>query len=126
MLTQLFPVLEIKIREFSSLFGIFPFKKTVSEFMQYNDPSSLLREILSRIYEEQGSFENVPDLLFVYNVMYNSNSFNVRNECVHGRNFLRGSSLEFAMTVTLFAIYMIVFRINTIKENISDIVEAPE
>ena len=126
LLTQLFPILEIKIREFSSLFGIFPFKKSLNEFMQYNGPSSLLREILLMIYAEQNRFENVPDLLFVYNVMYNSNSFNVRNECVHGRDFLSGPSLRFAMTVTLFALYMIIFRINTIKENVSDILELPE
>lgn len=123
MLTQLFPVLEIKIREFATLFGIFPFKKSLDEFMQHNDPSSLLREILLRIYNEQKSFENVPDLLFVYNIMYNSNSLNVRNECIHGRDYLSGSSLKFAFTVTLFAIYMITFRINTIRDNVSDILE---
>lgn len=123
MLTQLFPVLEIKIREFATMFGIFPFKKNLDEFMQHNDPSSLLREILLRIYDEQESFENVPDLLFVYNIMYNSNSLNVRNECIHGRDYLSGSSLKFAFTVTLFAIYMITFRINTIKDNVSDILE---
>lgn len=125
MLTQLFPILEIKIREFSTLFGIFPFKKNLENFMQYNDPSSLLREILLKIYDEQGSFENVPDLLFVYNIMYNSNSLNVRNECIHGRDYLFGNSLKFAMTATLFALYMIIFRINTIRENVSDILELP-
>lgn len=126
MLTQLFPVLELKVREFAALFGIFPFKKNLDEFMQYNDPSSLLREILQQIYDEQGSFENVPDLLFVYNIMYNSNSANVRNECIHGRDYLHGESLRFAMVVTLFAIYMIAFRVNTIKENVSDILELHE
>lgn len=126
MLTQLFPVLEIKIREFSTLFEIFPFKKNPENFMQYNDPSSLLREILLKIYDEQGSFENVPDLLFVYNIMYNSNSLNVRNECIHGRYYLSGNPLRFAMIATLLAIYMIIFRINTIKENVSDILELPE
>lgn len=126
MLTQLFPILEIKIREFSTLFGIFPFKKKSEDFMQYNDPSSLLREVLLMIYAEQRSFENVPDLLFVYNIMYNSNSLNVRNECIHGRNYLSGNSLKFAMTATLFALYMMIFRINTIKENVSDILELPE
>ena len=125
MLTQLFPILEIKIREFSTLFGIFPFKKNLENFMQYNDPSSLLREILLKIYDEQGGFENVPDLLFVYNIMYNSNSLNVRNECIHGRDYLFGNSLKFAMTATLFALYMIIFRINTIRENVSDILELP-
>ncbi|OUN92648.1 hypothetical protein B5F98_11335 [Pseudoflavonifractor sp. An44] len=126
MLTQLFPILEIKIREFSTLFGVFPFKKKLENFMQYSDPSSLLREVLLKVYNEQGSFENVPDLLFVYNIMYNSNSLNVRNECIHGRDYLSGSSLKFAMSATLFALYMIIFRINTIKENVSDILELPQ
>ena len=120
-LTQLFPVLEIRIRELVKLFGIFPFKKNEEEFMQYNDPSSLLRELLKQIYEEQQSFENVPDLLYVYNVMYNSNSFNVRNECVHGRDYLKGNSLRFAFRATLMAIDMVNFRIKTIRDNVSDI-----
>lgn len=66
LLTQLFPVLEVKIRELVTLFGIFPFKKNIDEFMQYNDPSSLLRELLKIIYDEQHSFENIPDLLYIY------------------------------------------------------------
>ncbi len=120
-LTQLFPVLEIRIRELVKLFGIFPFKKNEEEFMQYNDPSSLLRELLKQIYEEQHSFENIPDLLYVYNIMYNSNSFNIRNECVHGRDYLKGNSLRFAFRATLMAIAMVNFRIKTIQQNVSDI-----
>lgn len=123
MLTQLFPILEIKIRELVTLFDIFPFKKNLDEFMQYNDPSSLLRELLIMIFDEQHSFENVPDLIFVYHMMYNGNSCNVRNECIHGRNYLSGGSLRFAFRATLFAIHMINFRINTIKSNISDLIE---
>lgn len=123
MVTQLFPVLEIKIRELVTLFGIFPFKKNIDEFMQYNDPSSLLRELLTMIFDEQHSFENVPDLIFIYNIMYNGNSCNVRNECIHGRDYLSGGRLRFAFRATLFAIHMVEFRINTIKENVSDIME---
>lgn len=123
MLTQLFPILEIKIRDLVTLFDIFPFKKNLDEFMQYNDPSSLLRELLMMIFKEQHSFENVPDLIFVYHMMYNGNSCNVRNECIHGRNYLFGGSLRFAFRATLFAIHMINFRINTIKNNISDLIE---
>lgn len=121
MVTQLFPVLEIKIQEFASLLGIFPFKKSINDFMQHCDPSSLLREILVKIFQEQESFENVPDLLFVYNIMYNSNSMNIRNDCIHGRDYLQDSSMEFALRATLFALYMIIFRINTIKDNVSDL-----
>lgn len=123
LLTQLFPILEIKIRELVTLLGIFPFKKNIDEFMQYNDPSSLLRELLIMIFNEQHSFENVADFIFVYNTMYNGNSFNIRNECLHGRNYLSGNNARFAFKVTLFAIHMINFRIKTIKENISDIID---
>lgn len=58
--------------------------------------------------------------------MYNSNSLNIRNECIHGRDYLKDGSLIFALKVTLFALYMIIFWINTIKANISDILELPE
>ena len=91
-MTQLFPVLEIRIRE-----------------------------LLKQIYAEQHSFENVPDLLYVYNIMYISNSFNVRNECVHGRDYLEGNRLHFAFRATLMAIAMVNFRIKTIQDNVSDI-----
>ncbi len=126
ILTQLFPVLEIKIRELVTLFGIFPFKKNMEQFMQYNDPSSLLRELLEMIWGEQQSFENVPDLIYVYNIMYNSNSCNVRNECIHGRAYLSRGDLKFAFVATLFAIHMVAFRIKTIKDNVSDIIVLDE
>ena len=105
------------------MLGIFPFKKNKTEFMQANDPSSLLREVLESIYENQHSFENVPDFLYIYNIMYNSNSYNIRNECVHGRKYLTGGELRFAFRATLFAVYMVIFRIDTIKSNVSDLTE---
>ena len=121
MVTQLFPLLEIKIRKLAKLFGIFPYKKSAEEFMQCNDPSSLLREMLESLYGILKGFENVPDLLFVYHTMYNSNSLNIRNQCVHGRSYINKSQLPFAFRTTLFAIYMICFRIKTIEANVSDI-----
>ncbi len=118
-LTQFFPILEQKIREMSMLLNIFPFKKTVDSFMLANDPSSLLRELILLVYEQQKSFKNIPDLLFVYNMMYNGNSCNIRNECMHGRKYLSGNELKFALKITMFALYMVIYRINLIKENTS-------
>lgn len=122
MVTQLFPILEIKIRELVTLLGRFPYKMNKDEFMQNNDPSSLLREIIEDIYNEQGSFENIADFMYIYNIMYNSNSFNIRNECIHGRDYMHSDNLKFAFKATLFAIYMVVFRIKTIQDNISDLI----
>ncbi len=119
-LTQLFPLLEIKIRELASLIGIVPFKERVTDFMTYKDSSSVLREMLQEVHKELGSFKNVPDLLFIYHFMYNGNSLNVRNECLHGRDYLNGSNVRFAFRLTLLAIYMLKYRIDVIYENMSD------
>ena len=91
--------------------------------MQCNDPSSLLRELLLQIYNEQKSFENVSDIMFVYNSMYNSNFLNIRNECIHGRDYLSGGKLRYAFRVTLLCIYMVMFRIDTIEEKVSDLID---
>lgn len=123
MITQLFPVLEMQIRKFVSYLGIFPYKIDEEEFMQCNDPSSLLRELLLQIYNEQKSFENVSDIMFVYNSMYNSNFLNIRNECIHGRDYLSGGKLRYAFRVTLLCIYMVMFRIDTIEEKVSDLID---
>lgn len=121
IVTQLFPILELRIRNFVSMLGIFPYKIDGKHFMQCNDPSSLLRELLLMIYGEQGGFENVPDIMFVYQSMYNSNFLNVRNECIHGRGCIDGMGLRTAFKLTLLCIYMIDFRIKTIEENVSDL-----
>lgn len=116
-LTQLFPLLEIEIRQFGKLFGIVPFKENANEFMKFKDPSSILRELIENIYEELDGFESAPDLLFVYHFMYNSNSLNIRNECIHGRDYFEGYRLKFAFKVTMLALYMIRYRINLILDN---------
>lgn len=116
-ITQLFPLLEEKIRELARLSGYNPFKMQKKEFMNYRDPSSILREIITEVFKLTDSFENIPDLLFVYHFMYNSNSLNIRNECIHGRDFLSGERLILAFKVTMLSIQMIENRIKLIKEN---------
>jgi hypothetical protein len=116
-ITQLFPLLEEKIRELARLSGYNPFKMKEKEFMNYRDPSSILREIITEVFNLTDSFENIPDLLFVYHFMYNSNSLNIRNECIHGRDFLSGERLILAFKVTMLSIQMIENRIKLIKEN---------
>lgn len=116
-LTQLFPLLEIEIRQLGKLFGIVPFKENVDEFMKFKDPSSILRELIDDVYEELDGFESAPDLLFVYHFMYNSNSLNIRNESIHGRDFFEGYRLKIAFKITMLALYMIRYRINLILAN---------
>lgn len=123
-LTQLFPLLEVKIRELASLVGIVPFKERLADFMTYKDSSSVLRELLQEVHKELGNFENVPDLLFVYHFMYNGNSLNVRNECLHGRDYMNGGRVRFAFRLTLLAIYMVMYRIDVINANMLEEEEA--
>ncbi len=116
-LTQLFPALEINIRKLGSMVGVVPFKESIKDFAKFKDSSSVLREIILDVKKELGSFENIPDLLFVYNCMYNGNSINVRNDCMHGRDYLFGGQLRFAFRITLISLYMIVYRIDSIIHN---------
>lgn len=116
-ITQLFPVLEKKIRDLARNMGYFPFKKSVDDFMQYNDPSSILREIIISTCKGINGFDPVTDLYFVYNCMYNSSSLNVRNECIHGRGYETQNGLHFALRITLISILMIEQRIQIIHQN---------
>lgn len=83
--------------------------------MKYNDPSTLLKKMIENIYRSSNSFKNIPDLLFVYNTMYNSNSLNIRNEAIHGREYLLNSQLRFATVSTLISILAIDYRIKLIR-----------
>lgn len=112
---QLFPVLEIKIRELGTLGGIFPFKE--NDFMKYKDPSSILTTILAGVYNEIKDFGPVNDIFFVYNVLFNSNSLNLRNEFIHGRQYIEKYNLSFAFKIVLISIYLIQKRIDNIIQN---------
>lgn len=114
-LVQLFPVIEIVIKKIGKVYNIFPFKEDEKYFMQSKDPSSILRLILEKAYDETQSFEVVPDLLYVYHFLYNGNSLNIRNECVHGRDYLSGGSLNFAFKIVLTALYMLIRRLEIIE-----------
>ena len=114
--TQLFPILEKRIREMSSIFGVSPFSEEKNKFMKYKDPSNLLISIIKKTYKETGGFEGIYDLVFIYFVMYNGHSFNIRNDCIHGRGYDSDAELQFAFKATLLCIYMIDYRIMLISE----------
>ena len=55
--TQLFPILENKIREYGSYLSIVPFKEKLDEYIHQKDPSSILQDIILEIYKETSSLE---------------------------------------------------------------------
>ena len=85
--------------------------------MQFNDPSSILREIIIESCKNIHGFDPVPDLLFIYNCMYNSHSLNIRNECIHGRGYLSQRGLHLALRATLISILMLEQRMQIIFYN---------
>ena len=114
-LTQLFPILENKIREFGMYCNIVPFKEKADEFLHMKDASSILQQILMDAYSETNDFLNVVDFFFVYQSMYNGNCLNIRNECAHGREYINSDSLVFGFKVTLICLKLILDRIDQIK-----------
>lgn len=118
--TQLFPILENKIREYGSYLSIVPFKEKVDEYIHKKDPSSVLQGIILEIYKETASLENVPDLFFVYQCMYNDNFLNVRNECAHGNAFIFGDELLNGFKLTLICLNVILEKLNYVKSLLNE------
>ena len=113
--TQLFPILENKIREYGSYLSIVPFKEKPDEYIHQKDPSSVLQDIILEIYKETASLENVPDLFFVYQCMYNDNFLNIRNECAHGNAFIFGGELLNGFKLTMICLNVILEKLNYVK-----------
>ena len=116
-ITQLFPMMEQMIRDIGSLTGYIPFQLNDDRFMKYKDPSTILIAILTDIYKASSSFESAPDILMTYNYMYNGNSLNIRNECIHGRNYQSGNSLRFAFRISLLVMNTLIERKSIIEQN---------
>ena len=113
-ITQLFPILEMEIRKFGELFGIVPFKEQKLGPLKFKDPSSILREFMSIVYDRTGSLDVIADLVFVYHAMYNKDCLNIRNDSIHGRGYLNEMDMKWAFKITLISTYIIMRRIEII------------
>lgn len=118
LVTQFFPILEMKIRQVASYCGISPFKNNSFDDVgvKYNDPSTLLTKIISIIYSENKDLISSQGFLFVYLTMYDSNFKNIRNSLIHARNFLKGEDLELALRCTLLSISIMDNYLNKIDK----------
>ena len=113
-ITQLFPILEMEIRKFGELFGIVPFKEQKLGSLKFKDPSSILREFMSIVYDRAGSLDAIADLVFVYHAMYNKDCLNIRNDSIHGRGYLNEMDINWAFKITLISTYIIMKRVEII------------
>ena len=69
------------------------------------------------VYTYIGTFDGVDDFFFIYQCMYNGNFFNIRNESCHGRDYIEGSRLLFALKVSLICLDLILNRLDIVKNN---------
>lgn len=86
-LTQLFPILENKIRNLGEIFSIVPVCESEDKCHRLKEPDSILKSIISIVYEMEGNLEIVSDLFFVHFCMYGENGMNIRNDCIHGNGY---------------------------------------
>ena len=124
-LTQFFPILENKIRDFGEMCGIVPVCEDPDLCHRLKEPDVILNMVLKQIQEMGGSFADAPDLFFIHFCMFGENGLNIRNACIHGNDYLSNERMQFAFKVTLISLYMIGWRIDMILRNTQpDTVEA--
>ena len=99
--------------------NISPFKNNSFDDVgvKYKDPSSLLMQIISMIYDENHNLVSAQGFIFVYLTMYDSNFKNFRNALIHGRNFLNGVDLALAFRCTLFSIAIMNCYLDRVNKN---------
>ena len=112
-LTQLFPVVENKIREFGEMLGIPAICEQEKRYYKLKEPSSVLNKIIQEINMQTDSLNYCADFWFIYYCLFSENGLNIRNECLHGIRYIKDkSSILFAFKITLFCLYLLDFRIN--------------
>lgn len=115
--TQLFPLLENKIREFGEMCGIVPVCESEDKCHRLKEPDSILNMIISDANRMEIPLSTVADLFFIHFCMYGENGLNIRNDCIHGNGYWSEEQILFAFKVTLFCLYSIGSRCDAVLEN---------
>lgn len=115
-LMQLFPLLENTIRMIGEMFTIVPFQIDAKKYTRLRDVSETLAALVREIKSITGTIQGCNEFLFVYYVMYSPNGFNIRNECVHGRQFQSIPDIKGAFRLTVICTYMMLKRLESLSE----------
>ena len=113
-LTQLFPILENLIRMSGEMFSIVPFQIEAKNYTRLREVSGVIADIILKFKNITGTIQGCNDFLFVYYVMFSSNGFNIRNECIHGRQYQGASRIADAFRMTVICVYMMLRRWKTL------------
>lgn len=116
-LTQLFPIIESKIRNIGEAFGIPPICEELDKYYKLKEPSTILGKIISFVYNETKELTLCCDFLFVYFSMYGENGLNIRNDCIHGKEYNKSENeIVLAFRITLFCLHILDERYELICE----------
>lgn len=107
-LTQLFPMLEEKIRQLGEKKNIFTQKELNDGVISFKDPTSILTQIIGSDNKrgKQG-FRDCGIELFLYLCLYSRNALNIRNKCIHARDYIYGDRLVFGLKISLFCLLLL-------------------
>ena len=119
-LTQLFPMLENIIRMIGEAFSIVPFQADAEKYTRLREVSGTLADLISEVKRTTKTIQGSNDFLFVYFVMYSPNGFNIRNECVHGRQYQGASRIKQAFRLTVICTYMMLKGLTELQLVASD------
>ena len=114
-LMQLFPLLENTIRMIGEMFTIVPFQIDTKKYTRLRDVAETLAALVREIKSITGTIQGCNEFLFVHYVMYSPNGFNIRNECVHGRQFQSISDIKGAFRLTVICTYMMLKRLESLS-----------
>lgn len=118
-LTQLFPIIESKIRELGEIFGISPICEKIDKYYKLKEPSTVLRKIIDFLYNETEDLLYAGDFFFIHFTLFAENGLNIRNECIHGNGYnTSNENILYAFKITLFCLHLLEYRTKLIQNNV--------
>lgn len=114
-LAQLFPLLENLIRDIGEFFNIVPFQADKMSFNKLKEVSGVLSDLIGNVRGLTGTIQGCSEFVFVYYVMYSSNGFNVRNDCIHGQGYQDPADVALAYRLTVICAYMMMKRLQSLE-----------
>ena len=118
-ITLHFYILDI-IREYGELFNIVPFQADKDSYTKLKDVSAVLADLVQKMSDMTGALQGSNEFLFVHFIMYSPNGFNVRNDCIHGRQYQDSAGVAAAFHMTVICVYMILKRLRELESYFDD------
>ena len=84
-------------------------------FNKLKEVSGVLSDLIGNVRGLTGTIQGCSEFVFVYYVMYSSNGFNVRNDCIHGHRYQDLADVALAYRLTVICTYMMMKRLQSLE-----------